>query len=356
MADTISPMTRALPALALLLIACSSAHTADDAGAPTLSDADTSRTTDASRPTSCTLDVGDVVGEPCFCHGPAAVLGDVLYRQSLGVEIWDVADPLAPRAAGHIDEPPASQGGLMIARGHLVSVRNLESTLSVYRLDDPFAPTLRATLPLGVGDVTHLAGSDELAVVGTTGADGSPTLVGIDLRDLDTPTILWRAPLEGRVANSTVDGLRVFALTQTVFGEDAWLDEVDARSGELVGHHRIGEGPGASGWFAGLATHRDRVLVGAPGAVRILEVGASVVEVARFVVEEGAVGALAVHGDLAFVGGMALRVLDLSDPLAPRELARTEVPIGDLAHIPSSGEGLFVSNGGGLLPVQLTCE
>jgi len=297
-----------------------------------------------------------LMGEGCFCQGPAVLHGDVLYRQSIGIEVWDVADPATPSLLGMVSERPGSEGGLAIARDHLISVRNIEAAISIYGLEDPRAPTLRATLSLDDANLTGLVMVGDLAVITGTNRAGDAELLAVDVTDLDAPTLRWRIPIEGRVANIVADGTRVVLLTQTVFGEGAWLDVRAAADGEPLARHMLGAGPSASSFFAGLATYGEFVLVGAPGALRVMVVGEELEERGRLEVEERAISSLAVFGDRVVMAGQSLRVVDLRDPSRPRELGRAEANLGDAAHLLVGDDAIFVSNGGGLYAVPFVCE
>src|SRR5690606_25231895 len=89
-ARMLSAMERLLLGLVLVsLVACASSHVApDDAGAA--EDA-------AEAPiTSCAPEGFALRGEGCFCSGPIALFGDVLYRQAIGVQVYDLSDPSEP--------------------------------------------------------------------------------------------------------------------------------------------------------------------------------------------------------------------------------------------------------------------
>ena len=60
--------------------------------------------------TRCSPTEGTPVGGGCFCQGPIAIFGDVLYRQSFDLEVWDIAAPLTPIALDPITVGGASMG------------------------------------------------------------------------------------------------------------------------------------------------------------------------------------------------------------------------------------------------------
>jgi len=304
--------------------------------------------------TSCGLTLGEPVGEGCFCPGPAARFGDVVYRQAIGIEVWDVSSPLSPVLAGQVDERAASSGGLAIVEDHLVSVRNIEAALAVYSLDEPTTPALLAELPLGDGFAAGLAAGDRFAVAWTEG--GEPAILGVDLSSLDAPREAYREVVEGSIATAVVDGERVILATREVSPSRGWLEVRDLRTGALQARHLVFDGD-ETPFFAGLATHRGRIVRTAVNAVEVLELtGAEPVVVGRLSTPMAQPISLAIDGDLLLVGGSSLIVADLSDPTAPRELGRAPAASGDVRTLLASEGSAFVSNGNGLLPVSLDCE
>lgn len=357
---------RSLALLILFVAGCSSSHLGDDDAGPA-SDAGPVRPVDAGpspsdagprRLTRCAPEVGERVGEPCFCEGPAVRYGSAIYRQSIGIEVWDVSDAEAPVLAGQIEERPASAGGLAVVAGHLLSVSNFSPDLTVYDLADPLRPRRVAELPIDGENVSDLAvwqGFGEgLAVLVDQGAS-EVELIGVDLGDPTSPRELYRVPVQGRVASLLLDGARLFVTTREPSPARGWLEVRDPRTGALVGRHLLDEGDAS--WYSDLALHRGRLLRTTTDAIEILDVdGEAPIVVARVELGSGQPTTVDVSGDLAIVGGSALVILDLTDPSRPRELGRAETAIGDIRAIAGDAEHVFVSSGNGLTPIALRCE
>lgn len=351
--------------LCLVLLGCSGSHESDagppdgvDAGPP-LGDAGGSDAgaPDAGppSPTSCDPVAGDRIGEPCFCRGPATLFGRALYRQSIGVEVWDLTDPLRPALARTIMERAGSEGGLAIAQGHLLSVGNFEEGLRVYGLDDPLDPTLLTTHPLPGAGPGGLIATEDFAVVISRELDGMH-LRGVDLTSPSAPTDAYDIALEGEVTSYAIDGDTLYLGTREGPPFVPWLEVLDLRTGDVIGRHQMPDDE-SSGYFSGLGVHRGRLVRATVDGVQILEVGADPpVEIGRFDTGTDQPIAVGVVGDLAVVGGSAMFVLSLEDPTSPRQLSRTELGIGDVQAVLADAQVVYASSGNGLLPVQLGCE
>jgi len=343
---------------ALIALACSSSHVDEppaDAGVGAV-DVGPDVRADAGPGglSSCELTLGEPMGEGCFCSGPAVRFGDFVYRQAIGIEVWDVSAPLEPVLAGQVDERPASSGGLAVVDGHLVSVRNIEAALAVYALDDPRAPALVASLPLDEGFAAGLVADGRFAVAWTEGAEAA--IVGVDLSSVEAPREAYREVIEGRIANAIVDGDHLYVATRETAPARGWLEVRDLRTGALEARHLVVDDDAAP-FFAGLAAHRGRLVRTAVHAVEILDLtGDEPVVVGRLETPETQPVSLAVDGDLLLVGGGQLVVADLTDPSAPRVLGRGPAATGDVRTLLASEGTAFVSNGNALLPISLACE
>lgn len=350
--------------LLLLTLGCSGTHEVDDGGAD--SDAgivEDGGALDAGAPdagrassfTMCSPTLGEIGGEGCFCPGPAALFGRVLYRQSIGIEVWDLTDPIAPTLTRTVMERAASEGGLAVAQGHLLSVGNFEETLRIYALDDPLDPTLARSHPMPGVQASRIVATEDFAVV----AGRIPTgfrLHGVDLGNIEAPTDAYDLPLEGDISSIAVDGDRLYLGTRVGPPFEPWLEVRSLRTGDLIGRHRMGDDT-SGGYFSGLSIHRGRLVRAAPGAVEVLEVGAEPpVVIGRFETGMDQPIAVDVIGDLAVVGGSAMYVLSLEDPTAPRLLGRAEASFGDARAVLTDPEVVYVSNGNGMYPVALNCE
>lgn len=345
--------------LPFLLAACSSSHVVDGARAdasPLDVDDAGAAPHDASRPipTRCAPELGDLVGDGCFCRGPLASFGSVVYRQSIGVEVWDVSSPMAPTLAGVLDESSASEGGLAITGGHLLSTNNTDSALWVYELGDPLRPRLMSTLPLPGASPMGIVAGERFAVI-VAPLSEETELIGVELASFEAPRLAYRVTIAGRLPSSAIAGERLFVVMREHDPTRTWLEERVLGTGALVARHQLEEDGDA--FPGGLAVHRGRLLRTTGGGVEILDVdGAEPVVVARHEVGEPYFGSVSVRGDRALVTGRALMVLDLSDLARPRELGRLDSPFSNALAMTADSEHAFVSNGNGLTPLDLRCE
>ncbi len=357
----LTSLTSFLVALAVVT-GCGTSHEAprSDAG-PLLDDAgpllgDAGAPDAGGGPVTCDPVASDPVGEGCFCSGPLAVRDGYAYRQAIGIEVWDFRDPRRPDAVGHVDERAASNGALGVARGHLVSVRNFEPTLTVYALDDPRAPTMRAALalPAPVNVPEQMRVVDDFAVIVSGG--GSRQLVGVDLSDLDAPRIAYLETLDRAVGDLTVDGERLILSALEPETMSSSLELRDLRTGTL--RHRTPMQEGDASWSTSVAAHRGRAVWVDTDGLRVLELGpTAATEVARLPLPQPYVGPITVEGDLAALGGGALRLVDLADPLRPRVVPIAgETAIGDLQHLTLRAGVLYASSGNGMSAIELRCE
>lgn len=355
-ARMLSAMERLLISLVLVsLVACSSSHALEgDGGLPSLADAAVSEDAAESPVTACAPESFALRGEGCFCSGPIALHGDVLYRQAIGVQVYDLSDPVDPRLVTTVEERAGSEGGLAIAGGHLVSVANF-APLHVYSLADPLAPSLVGSLELPAS-ARGIAIDGERAIVAMDRTDGS----SLALIDLDAPT----APrLEGEIplADIFVQGpVRVSAGSAWAMGHDRSegpsgrpvLVELELASREVT-IRALGDES-----LSGFDVEEDiavtvgfeqplRVYAIDPGALR--EIGS---------LEPGPELSYATSVELrdgrALVAGGGFAIVELRDPTRPRVLGSS--PDGSGAWIASTDTHAYVSSGNGVTPFILGCE
>lgn len=345
----------------LISSACTVAHGPGDAGgvrdavvAPPDASPDAGR-----RLTRCLPEASDPVGEACFCEGPIARHGDIVYRQAIGVEVWDVSDPSAPLAVGVPLELRASQGGLAVTSGHLLAVGNFEPAFTVYSLEDPSSPRRVAELPLGEPAPRTVVARGDFAVVAapTFTPEGSTDLVGVDLARFDAPREHYRVSVEGQVSSAAIDGARLYAVVGTDRPRQIWLAVHELRTGAQIARHLIAEGDTTFASNTGLGVLRGRVLLGVGSELRVLEVGVEMTEVGRLTLDDVFVGGIVAEGNLAVAGGSAgFHAIDVSDPRAPRLLASRETAGGRHLLLDEARQLAFASTNFGLTALRLNCE
>lgn len=69
----------------------------------------------------CVVEYFAPQGDGCFCQGPVASFGSYVYRQSLGIEVYDAADPENLVRLGSVEERPSASGRLAVLGDLLVS-------------------------------------------------------------------------------------------------------------------------------------------------------------------------------------------------------------------------------------------
>lgn len=354
----LSSMERIFFSLVLVtMIGCSSSHVAteDDGGHSPLADA--GGLDDAGSPiTSCAPESFALRGEGCFCSGPIVLAGDVLYRQAIGVEVYDLSDPVDPRLVTTVEERAGSEGGLALLGTHLVSVANF-APLHVYSLAAPLAPSLVGSLELPAS-ARGIAIDGERAIVAMDRTDGS----SLALIDLDAPT----APrLEGEIPlpDIFVQGrLRVSAGSAWAMGHDRSdspsgrpvLVELELASREVtiraLGDESIAlSGFDVEGGIAVTVAFEQplRVYAIEPGALReigSLEPGPELSYATSIELRDGR----------ALVAGGGFAIVELRDPTRPRVLGSS--PDGSGAWIASTDTHAYVSSGNGVTPLVLGCE
>ena len=362
-ARKMSGMERMLISLALVsLVACSSSHALEeDGGLPPLADAglseDAAAPLDAGRPiTSCTPESFALRGEGCFCSGPIALYGEALYRQAIGIEVYDLSDPVDPRLVTTVEERAGSEGGLALLGAHLVSVTNF-APLQVYSLADPLAPALVGSLELPAS-ARGIAIEGERAIVAMDGTEGS--LLGlVDLRDPTAPRVEGSIPLPDVFVQGPV---RVSAGSAWLMGHDRSesfsgepvLVELELATREVTVRALGDESSSLSGFdvegsiAVTVAFEQPlRVYAIEPGALR--EIGS---------LEPGPelsyATSVELRAGLALTAGNGLVIVDLSDPTRPRTLGASPAASG--AWIASTESHAYVSSGNGVMSFVLGCE
>lgn len=341
-----SGMARTLLFTAVLLAGCFDAHSmtgdgghlAPDAGAP---------------PVRCAPSpLSETHGEPCFCNGPLAAAGSVVYRRAIGIEVYDVSRPDAPVLVREVEERPSSQGALLadVARSALYSVSDFAG-LHVYDIAAPLAPRLI--------DQVELAGSissgalDGTTLVVTAADEERGLLYVLDVSRPSAVRLERTIPLERWPTAVALEG-RTAAI---VFGDgphESWLLLVDTASGATLASAQL---PGSS-FGRAVALRGEHVFVtGGDRALTVLRRSDSTLSVAGALGDESSYArSLRLDGARLITGGDRLRVVDVSDPTSPRLLGESPGPLGDVGAVEARGELAYVSNGNGLAIVALGCE
>jgi hypothetical protein len=333
----------------------------DDAGLPPLTDAgfveDAANAPDGGPElTACAPESFGLWGEGCFCSGPIALYGDVLYRQAIGIEVYDRSDPADLRLVTTVEERAGSEGGLALLGAHLVSVTNF-APLQVYSLADPRAPSR-------VGSLDLPASARGIAIEGSRGIVAMDEAGGssLGLVDLSDPT----APrLEGsiRLADVFLQGpVRASAGSAWVMGHDRSespsgrlvLVELDLASSEVTNHELGGESTSLAnfdvdGTLVVTVAYEQPLRVYAIGAGALREVGRLELGPA---LQYGT--GVELRGGRALVAGSGFAVIDVADSARPRLLG--SAPAGSGAWIASTDTHAYVSSGNGVMPFVLDCE
>ena len=359
---------RASPLLCgLALVGCFDTHAAPgavdsgveaDAGtvvAPDGSVATEDAGTDGGRPpTDCDpVALGDVLGEPCFCNGPVALAGDVLYRRGIGIEVYDLAEPELPVPVREIEERSSSAGRLIVDASlrTLYSVTDIESGVYIYDIGAPLAPVLVGHLSVD-GFVVDGALSGSTLIL-SAAEEESGLLHVADVGTPSAPRLERSLALSGRPGSIAADGRTAAVVIDTAIGESSVL-VIDVDSGATLASLGLEGG----GFGRALALDGDLLFVSGGGrALTVLRREGATLSVVGALDEDGAFSrALVRQGRSLLVGGDRLRVIDASDPARPVSLGEAAGPSGDIGGLAWSGDFAYVSGGNGVSVVSLRCE
>lgn len=297
--------------------------------------------------------VGEPRGEPCFCNGPVALAGDVLYRRGLGIEVFDLAaDPRDPTFVRTLEERSSSSGVLIVdeAERTLYSVTDIEPGVYVYDLADPRSPTRIARLEVTGVVIDGALDEGTLVLVGSEGEEGRLYVVDVSTRA--APRIATSITLEGRPSHVALDGDVAVAVLATGIGSTG-LTFVDLRTEAVETMPLEGGDFGRAVAIAG-----DRVFVsGGPRALTVLGRASGAWSMIGEVGDETTFSrGLLLDGTRVLLGGDALRVIDVSDPSGPRLVGVSSGPAGDIGALALRDELAYVSSGNGVGVVALRCE
>ncbi|RZO63292.1 MAG: hypothetical protein EVA89_07420 [Sandaracinaceae bacterium] len=335
-------------------LGCSSVHGVEDAAVPDAALAD-GAVPDAD-PVLAPPDAGSIRcafgsaerfgGEPCFCYGDAALGSGYLYRQTVGVEIWDVRDPSAPVLAGNIEGDTGTQGGVAVIGDRLISATSFPPGVRLYGLADPASPTLLHELSLGERRVSDAAVAGARVAVALEEA-GVVEVAALDL-EADVLTERWRASVGDSIVGLFADADRVFVFAGRFPPHELWLVTLDAGSGEVLAEQRVHDSaaPLVDAWLeAGrlLAVFDHTLLeldvVGAPEERRRIELPFYASAITR-------------RGAQLAIGGSELALLD---PDSLEVTHRLDQGTGDRASLFFLEDALVYSNQGGVASVALVC-
>ncbi len=357
---------------AVALAACGSSHTTDSPDAQVaMSDAGV-MTTDSGVgvpdatvvepvPSSCTAEPLGFDGEPCFCRGPLTVVDGFAYRNAYFLEAFDVRGDAPLRVAALEQMYPGSEitaaGGYLFVGGW---------GLEIFDIADPAAPRSVANLDL-VGTVTDLfvRGNDLVPerwlFAGVQNErDGSSELVVFDTSVISTPREVTRLPLDGTVVSLVPYGASAavaVSMSRDSDPDTATIIDLSEPAAPAV----VARIPLAGGGLLGrgAAIVDDRLFVtGREVLLRIVDL------VERRTIgrldadDEDAFGGYDVHVSegLAFIASQDVRVVDVSRPAEPRELSPIPLESGIAHYLTRAGDRLFTSNGNQLQALQLDCD
>jgi hypothetical protein len=280
--------------------------------------------------------------------GPVARYGDHVYRQALGLEIHDISTPLEPRLVRTIDEPPSSDGALVVANGYLVSLVQYEpEPIRIYDLSDPASP--REVARFGDEATTSIATDGTDLLVATAGAGPEAGEVKRVTLDSDgQPRLQWRTPTGDHPLAIALGTDGAFVVTAHGALPDAtlrWLShdgvEQDALAIEVAGQPLFAVTPDAL-----LLTGRELGL-----GRFVIQEGRLREDVTVSLPERARAPLLALDGTV--VVGSPFRVFSLD--------SLDELPVDDPPPLPAEhlapgpGNVVYASGGGGLTPVSLVC-
>ena len=358
-----------------LTLACSGTHSSTDAGprvdAGALFGDAGDRPADAGAPEDASTDldagppqldagrigtcaprrIAEAAAEGCFCSGPIALRGEVLYRQAIGIEVFDVSSPAEPRLVRVVEERAGSEGGLAIVGQHLFSVTNF-APMHVYDLADPLDPQLVAILEMD-GYPSTLAISDGLAAIPVARDAGGSVLLRVDVRDPEQPRLLGETPIGDRDWGPiTADAGRAFVTeTRLVEGGDPVyeLREITLSTGESQVYPFEPRGALAAADGRLYAAGLDNIL-------RVFEPrDGALIERGRHPIAGEFSSAISARSGRVLVASQTLSVFDAADPTQTR-LAGESVDALSASWIESSATHAFLSNGGRLEVFALDCE
>jgi hypothetical protein len=304
---------------------------------------------DAGPLRSCTIEYFMNQGDGCFCMGPVASFGRYLYRQSLGIEVYDVQDPENLVRLDNVEERPSSNGRIAVRGGLLVSSLNFEAEpLRLYSLSNPAVPT-------------EVARFGNTSVRGFTAGEGA--IAVIEEGDESTDLVHYRVSREGASETWRTDLSGVPAFPDAslgLLGGDVFVATLANRDPEMTRLQRFD----ASGLetLTVLRTGNVQLFVGGGelyaigGEAQLARLDPTTLETAISFGDAVFGETVLVRDDIVLLGG-SMTVLERT---TLRELPLTVVGggmAGGFVHA-EAGEGdlVFGSSGNGMIPFSLRCE
>jgi hypothetical protein len=296
-------------------------------------------------------------GEPCFCDGPVAVHRGHLYRQSVGIEVFDLADPIAPVRVGMADERTSSRGELVIVDDNLISLGEFPATVRAYSLGDPASPSFLGSLALPMdGRPAAMAAMGHGVIAASVGV-GTSVVYGILLAPASMPRILWEAPIPGEVESIAVDGMFGYVLsTRRDVGMTTTTLTVLELGGGGVVLERTVDTTESFGRRIGLGLGLVAI-TGRDPALRAFRVnGTALTPLGTLPTDGSWAFGIAVDDGLALVAGGPFQIVSLAGG-TPVTLGRTDTP-SDTFHVifGEARDVAYVSGGNGTSPVTLGCS
>ncbi|MFK7999948.1 MAG: hypothetical protein AB8H86_10135 [Polyangiales bacterium] len=305
---------------------------------------------DAGPPLSaCVIEYFDNQGDGCFCMGPVATFENYVYRQSLGIEVYDAQDPSSLIRLRNVDERPSANGHLAVRGDVLISSLDFEEQpLRLYSLADPALPT--EILRFGAVSVRSFAAGESDVVVIEATRERASALVHYAIND-EGATETWRVPLPDVPAfpdaSLALVGTDVFLATlEERDPERTRVRRYDASGAETLNVMRRGYGS----LYAS-----DGELYETNGEARVARLDPATLDTEMSFGEARFGETVLVRGDIVLLSGtialerQTFRELSLS-------VVGTDGPRGFDVLEAGEGEVVFGSNGNGLIPFSLRCE
>lgn len=304
---------------------------------------------DSGALSSCVVEYFMSQGDGCFCMGPIATFGQYVYRQSLGIEVFDAQDPENLVRLANVDERPSANGRLAVRGALLVSTLDFEEApIRLYSLADPAVPT--EITRFGAISVRGFAAGDSDIAVIEEPLEGTTELVHYEVSD-EGARETWRYPLP--------DVPRFPDASLAILGDDVFLATLEGRDPEVTRVRRF-DASGVetlnvmrSGYVRLFASSGELYETG--GEARVARLNLVTLDTETSFGESAFGETVLVRGDIVVLNGTTV-------------LERTtlrELPVfvvgGDGARgfdAMEAGEGdmVFGSNGNGLIPFSLRCE
>lgn len=320
-----------------------------DAAADAADAADVAPALDAGALSACVIEYYDNQGDGCFCMGPVATFENYVYRQSLGIEVYDARDPSNLVRLANVEERPSANGAIAVRGGLLISSLDFEEQpLRLYSLADPTLPT--EIMRFGAVSVrSFAAGSSAIVVIEET-RERALALVRYQF-DGEGASEAWRVPLPD------VPAFPDAALA--ILGTDVFVATLEGRSPEVTRLRRYdAEGTetlnvlrtGYARLFA-----RGGELYETGGEARLARLDPATLATESSFGEATFGESILVRGDVILLSGTTvlerrtLRELSLS-------VAGDDALRGFDALEAGEGVAVFGSNGNGLIPFSLRCE